>query len=118
MTFWKKWQVKNRHENLDSTPLEMPMKFHRPPSLQEQLRAYTRATLNKQAALQGKETFEEANDFDVGEDLLPVSQHEIEFDARGEAAFEEFATKAFNKRKAAKEAAQKRRTTLRPKVLS
>lgn len=97
--FWKKHQPKKATETLDATPVAIPVKFHRPPTLQEQIARYTRNHLNKIAAQEGKESFEEANDFDVGEDELPPSQHEIEFDARGEAAFEDFAYKALSKGK-------------------
>lgn len=97
--FWKKHKPKKAAENPDPTPVAMPVKFHRPPTLQEQIRAYTRASLNRHAEAEGKETFEEANDFDVGDDDFPRSQHELEFDARGEAEFEQFATKALRKSK-------------------
>lgn len=97
--FWKKHKPKKAIETLDATPVAIPVKFHRPPSLQEQIARYTRQHLNKIAAQEGKESFEEANDFDVGEDELPPSQHEIDFDARGEAEFEKFATRTLLKGK-------------------
>jgi len=97
--FWKKHKVKKGTETLDTTPVATPVKFHRPPTLQEQIQRYTRNHLNKIALQEGKETFEEANDFDVGEDELPPTPHEIEFDARGEAEFEKFAIKALPKGK-------------------
>lgn len=91
--FWKKHKPKKATESLDSTPVAMPVKFHRPPTLQEQIQRYTRATLNKMAEQTGHETFEEANDFDVGEDLEPASLHELEFGEQGERRFEEFVAK-------------------------
>lgn len=104
--FWKKNKPKKATETLDPTPVAIPVKFHRPPTLQEQIARYTRNHLNKIAAQEGKESFEEANDFDVGEDS-PMSPHEIEFDSRGEAEFEQFAAKALTSLKGKKPKADK-----------
>lgn len=63
----------------DDTPVELPLGFKRPPTLQEQIKAFVRTALSDQARAAGAETFEEANDFDLGdeEDILPTSPHEF-----------------------------------------
>lgn len=115
MSFWKKHKPKKAVENLDSTPVAMPVKFHRPPTLQEQMQAFTRRQLNGYAKHQGKETFEEANDFDTGDDDdIPRSPHEIEFDEKGEREFELFASQQFEmaeKKRQAKQAKQQAEDT-------
>jgi len=63
----------------DPTPVEMPLGYHRPPSLQETMARYMRSA-ELLAQQQGAETFEEAEDFDVGEDFDPSSPWEREFD--------------------------------------
>lgn len=98
MIFWKKFKPKKPVEELDRTPIALSVGFHKPPTLQEQMAMYVRNTLNRAAESQGKETFEEANDFDVGEDFEPPSQHETEFGERGEREFEKFATHQLKKR--------------------
>lgn len=67
------------HEILDPTPLAMPLKFARPPSMAEMLQRYVRGYLSNQVADQGMETFEEADDFDVGDDFDPSSPFEEMF---------------------------------------
>lgn len=46
----------------------------------DQVRAYIRNELSRQAASLELETFEDANDFDVEDDLFPVSPHEYSAD--------------------------------------
>lgn len=70
----------NGHEVLDPTPVAIPVGFRRPPSLQEMIRQYVRRELSQQAAAEGHETFEEADDFDVGDDYDPRSPWELDFD--------------------------------------
>lgn len=101
--FWKKHKPKKATEVLDSTPVAMPVNFHRPPTLQEQIQRLTRQSLNKLAAQEGKESFEEADDFDIGEDFEPASPHEIEFGPEKEAEFERVATNALRKAAALKD---------------
>lgn len=64
----------------DPTPISRPVGFRPPPTLQDQIRAYVRNELSAQAASQGHETFEEADDFDVGEDYEPTSKWELSDD--------------------------------------
>lgn len=58
----------SRGEVLDGTPMALPVGFRRPPSLIEQMRLMIRNEMSQAAAQKGRETFEEANDFDVADD--------------------------------------------------
>lgn len=49
----------------------------RPPSLKEQIQRLVKSELSLQAMSQGRETFEEANDFEVDDDPMPTSQFEM-----------------------------------------
>lgn len=62
----------------DPTPVEVPLAFSRPPTIQEMIKQYIRRELSNQAQDQGAETFEEADDFDVDEDSDPLSLYEIQ----------------------------------------
>lgn len=96
--FWKKHKPKSRVETPDPTPVAMPVNFHRPKPLQEQMREYTRRTLNHLAEQQGAESFEEADDFDIGDETPePASPHELEFGSEGEARFERLAAQHIKK---------------------
>jgi hypothetical protein len=68
---------KQGREIPDPNPIELPGGFNRPPTLQEQIKRFIRAELSRQAADDGDETFEEADDFDVDEDPDPLSGYEI-----------------------------------------
>lgn len=69
-----------RHtEHPDPTPMALPVKMQRPPSLQDMFEKYLVAA-NHMAQNQGFETLDEADDFDVGEDLDPESPYELCFD--------------------------------------
>lgn len=68
------------HEYLDTSPVARPVGFRAPPSLQEMIRMYVRTELSREADRQGHETFEEADDFDVGDDYEPRSQWELSQD--------------------------------------
>lgn len=68
-------------ESNDPTPIAMPSHLRRPPSIQEQIAAAVRSeAFNRYVSQQGLETFEEAEDFDVGDDFDPDSPWELEFD--------------------------------------
>lgn len=66
-------------ELVDSTPIAPPIGYKRQPSLAEQMRQ-----LIYQSQLQGNqdgpESFEDADDFEVGDDYDPSSPYEAEFD--------------------------------------
>lgn len=73
--------TKNGEEIPDSTKPEVPLGFKKPESLAEQVRRLVRSEQMRLAAQsQGFETFEEADDFDVGDDFDPRSPYEEVFD--------------------------------------
>lgn len=68
-------------EILDPVPIAPPVGYVKQPSLAEQMRAMIRSeNLRAHAEQQGFETFEEADDFDVGEDVDVVMQSPYEFE--------------------------------------
>lgn len=68
-------------EVLDPTPMAVPTHLRRPPTLQEQIRMMVRSEeLRRAVSDAGGETFEEADDFDVGDDFDPTSPYEEAFD--------------------------------------
>jgi len=72
---------KDGKEILDQTPVAIPVGITRPPTLQEQIqRLISNETIKAQLAAQGQETFDEADDFEVGEDYDPQSPYETIFD--------------------------------------
>lgn len=64
-------------EHLDPTPVSVPAGWQRPPTMEELIRRHIRQEMSRQAADQGEETFEEADDFEVDEDPDPLSPYEI-----------------------------------------
>lgn len=76
---WFQRNFKNERETLDPTPVEMPLGMHRPLSIQETIAKYIQ-TANYVAQMSGAETFEEAEDFDVDDEMDPSSPWEREFD--------------------------------------
>lgn len=65
----------------DPTPLSPPVGYQKQPSMMEQMRSMIRSEALRMAAEHaGAETFEEAEDFDVGDDFDPTSPYEIGFD--------------------------------------
>lgn len=64
----------------DPTPLEIPAGFTRPRSLQEDIAAMMSAAVQQELAERGVETFEEANNFETGEDEEFFSPHEDDVD--------------------------------------
>lgn len=68
-------------EILDPTPIAPPLGYTRQPSLAEQIRAMVVSEkLRLEAMEAGAETFEESDDFDVGDDFDPQSEWENDFD--------------------------------------
>lgn len=68
----------NRFEIPDPVPVAKPVGWQAPPSLQEQIRRLIRTEMSMRAAAEGRETFEEADDFDVpDEDPDPVSPYTL-----------------------------------------
>jgi len=69
----------NGHELPDPTPVEVPLRFrNHSRNLQEQIKLMVQGELSRQAAEAGQETFEEADDFDVGDDYDPRSPYELD----------------------------------------
>lgn len=71
-----------RHDELgrevpDPRPVSVPHGWQRPLTLQEEIRRYIRVEMSKQAAQDGEETFEEADDFDVEDEDDLASPYEI-----------------------------------------
>lgn len=70
-----------RKEVLDTTPVAIPAKFTRQSSYNETIRNIIRSEqLNRELDAAGLETFEEANDFEIGDDFEPKSIYEESFD--------------------------------------
>lgn len=67
-------------EILDPKPVELPAGMKRPESLAEQVQRLVRRQVSEYAAMHGHETFDEADDFDVGEDFDPHTPYEEDFD--------------------------------------
>lgn len=67
-------------EVLDTQPLERALRFSRPPSLQDTIKRLVEQEISRQAEGEGNETFEESDDFDVGDDYDPRSPHELDWD--------------------------------------
>lgn len=80
------------HEVPDPTPKAIPLGFHKPLTLQQQIEMLRSKQLADFVSAAGYETEEEANDFDVDDEdeHLPISRHELEFDERGEREFAQF----------------------------
>lgn len=64
----------------DPTPVEIAMELKRPETMDEKIRRIVATRISEQAAEQGSESFDEANDFDIKDDFEvdePASPHEI-----------------------------------------
>ncbi len=71
----------NNREHPCPIPLAPPLGFIRQPSITEQIRDMVRSeTLKNAAELSGHGSFEDEDDFDVGDDYDPRSPYENEFD--------------------------------------
>lgn len=66
------------HEILDDTPVSLPLRFRRGENITQQVQRLVAGELSRMAENAGYESFEEANDFDVGDDYDPKSEHEID----------------------------------------
>lgn len=71
----------SRYETPDPVPAYPHVGLTRKKSMAEQIREMVRSErLAQAAAAEGHETFEEADDFDVGEDIDPHSEYEEVFE--------------------------------------
>lgn len=66
-------------EVLDPTPVAIPVRALRRPSTLDEIRQYI-GLVNREAEQAGQETFEESDDFDVGDDYDPQSPWEQSVD--------------------------------------
>jgi hypothetical protein len=73
-------QAQGQVEELDATPIELPLSLRPPPTMREMMQQIIRQEMSFAAQAAGSETFEEANDFDIDDedDVLPFSIHEDE----------------------------------------
>lgn len=78
---------KNGHEILDDTPVAIPLRLTRPPTIVDQVRRLVRGAMSDLAQSQGNESFEEADDFDIGDDYEPDSPYEEHFEPASWNAF-------------------------------
>lgn len=70
----KGWEVP------DPKPMAIPGGFQRPATMEERLLRFIRHEVSQAAKDKNYETFEEADDFDVGDDFDPQSPYEVFFD--------------------------------------
>lgn len=71
----------NGSEIMDPTPISPPIGYKKSPTIAEQMRLMIRGErLREEAEAAGYETFEEADDFDVGDDFDPRSPYEEVFE--------------------------------------
>ncbi len=68
------------HEVVSDKPVSMPLGFTRPPTLHEQIQRAIRQEMSARAVAEGQESFEDADDFDIGDDFDPESPYEMIFD--------------------------------------
>lgn len=67
-------------------PIAPPVGYKKHPTIAEQIRTMVRSErLAQEAAAAGFETFDEADDFEVGDDYDPTSPYEVNFDPAPEA---------------------------------
>lgn len=64
----------------DPMPVAIPVQFQVPESLEDRIKRIIHSQLSVEADAAGFETFEEADDFDVGDDYDPRSPHELDLD--------------------------------------
>lgn len=70
-------------EIISKEPLALKLGLKKPESLQDKVRRMIRLEASLYAEAQGKETFEEADDFDVGDDFDPTTPYEVPADNEG-----------------------------------
>lgn len=64
----------------DGKPVAVPVRYKRPPTLQEEIARMVRTRISEHAMKHGRESFEQADDFSVGDDYDPRSPYEETFD--------------------------------------
>lgn len=64
----------------DPKPMEVPLGHKQPETLAQMFQRYVRGQFSDYAAMHGLETFDQADDFEIPEDLDPSTPYETEFD--------------------------------------
>lgn len=109
----KAQRFENGREVVDHVPIAPPIGWFKQPSMFDQVRNMVRSEhMRMYAEARGAETFEEASDFEVEDEMFPTSQFEDERDfepledlqARRQAEFEREYNKMRERRKREKEA--------------
>lgn len=67
----------NGHEILDSTPRAIPVRILKRQNEAQRMQDFIRHELSRQMQSQGFGSFEEEDDFEVGDDVEPWSPHEL-----------------------------------------
>lgn len=67
-------------EEVDPVPMSPPVGYKKQPTIWEQQRALIRSEISRQAQDAGFETFEESDDFEVGDDFDPQTPYEADFE--------------------------------------
>lgn len=73
----------------DPTPVEVPAEFRRPESMDDKIRRMISGYMSQQAVAEGRESFEEANDFETDDPDDFVSPYEVQ-DMHEEVPIERF----------------------------
>lgn len=71
-------EYKNGREIPSNVPVAIPTKFKRPETIAEQVKRMVASQLSIAASQQGHESFEEADDFDVDDDVEIKSKYELD----------------------------------------
>lgn len=66
------------HEILDNSPVAIPLRFKRVDNITQKVQDLVAKEFSRLAEKQGYETFEEADDFDCGDDYDPRSPYELD----------------------------------------
>lgn len=83
MKYWLKNLTAKGEEILSSTPLAVPLGFKKPQSISDKIAEFVyNQRLQEKLDAAGVETFEDAEDFEIGDDFeaLPPSKYEGDFD--------------------------------------
>lgn len=110
----RQWVAKYDEEGreiMDSTPVAIPVGFRKPETIEEKILRLVKASqLQQTLDANGVETFEEAEDFDVGDDVDPQTPYEMVFDpglgrevTRAEKKFMDEGRRQFDPKKYLKE---------------
>lgn len=71
-------------EVLNDAPVTLPVRYQRGDNITERVQRMVEETISRRAEMAGLETLDDANDFDVGDDYDPRSEHEVDEDAEAE----------------------------------